>query len=110
MLLFAALRPRNLRLERLLQSVDLVVLATQTFHDALVHRLLHGGRAAQNPEVVPAWMPYYRILVVLAEVDDPIVAPEGPKEGDLELGVAGGGSDRADTPRADRAPLGLRRP
>ena len=28
-------------------------------------------------------------LVVSAEVDDPVVAPEGPEEGDLELGVGG---------------------
>ena len=69
-------------------------LGLKALEDARVDGVFHGRRAAQDPKVVPTGMSHHGVLVVLAQVDDPVVAPEGPEEGHLELGV-GGGVDHA---------------
>jgi len=49
---------------------------------------VHGRSAAQHPEGLAVRRAHDGVLVVFAELEDPVVTIEGPEKGDLELGVA----------------------
>ncbi len=63
----------------------MVPLRLQTRDDCLVRGFGHGWGARENPEVVAARVADDRVAVVVGEVDDPIVAPEGTKEAHFKL-------------------------
>ena len=69
--------------------------------------LLHRGRATQHPEIFSERFPHNHPLVILIQIDDPIIAFERPEKPDLQFRVGNGVHDFGFTLKGQRG-TGLR--
>src|SRR5271157_1885246 len=74
-------------LKCLFQPADVVLLRFQTLQNALVGGVIHLRFAAENPEVCSLRVPHDRVLVIGAQIDNPVVAGERPEKADFEFGI-----------------------
>jgi|TARA_B100001750_G_C15260612_1_gene472470 hypothetical protein len=65
----------------------LIASVPKTLKDALIDGFLHGRGATQNPKIIPARMAHDSVIVFLAEIDNPIITPEGPEKAHLQFGI-----------------------
>ena len=76
------------RLESFLQSAWVIALIDEPLEDSGVRIPVHLWRSAEDPQVFATGHADDGPPVVGIQIDDPVRAPEGTEERDLEFGVA----------------------
>ena len=59
------------------------MLLAQPFEDFLIEGFVYVGSPAEDPEVIPVWMAHDRVIVILSEIDDPVISGERPEKPDF---------------------------
>lgn len=68
---------------------QIVPLLGRPFENPLDHLIIKLRSPTQNPKIPPFGFTHYGVLIVGAEIQNPVISIKWPEECDLQLGIRG---------------------